>query len=89
MAETHVLSALKEKRARLAGELEACKLRVTALTVELGSVIEPLRLSFLSSALRLSGCESCALIHRTKFLDGSYSCPLSGKRCLEIGGRPL
>jgi hypothetical protein len=34
----HVISALKEKRARLAGELQAAKLRVTALQIELGSV---------------------------------------------------
>jgi hypothetical protein len=44
MADTHVVSALKDKRARLAGELEACKLRVTALTVELGSVDNCLRI---------------------------------------------
>jgi len=44
MADTHVVSALKEKRARRAGELEACKLRVTALTVELGSVDNCLRI---------------------------------------------
>jgi hypothetical protein len=44
VAETHVVAALKEKRARLPGELEACKLRVTALTVELGSVDNCLRI---------------------------------------------
>jgi len=44
MAESHVLSALKEKRARLAGDLHAAKLRVTALTVELGSVDNCLRI---------------------------------------------
>jgi hypothetical protein len=44
MADSHVVSALKDKRARLAGELEACKLRVTALTVELGSVDNCLRI---------------------------------------------
>jgi hypothetical protein len=38
MAESHVLSALKEKRARLAGELHAAQLRVIALKVDLGSV---------------------------------------------------
>lgn len=38
MAETHVLSALKEKRARLAGELKAAQLRVCALRVDLGAV---------------------------------------------------
>jgi len=38
MAESHVLSALKEKRARLAGELQAAQLRVIALKVDLGSV---------------------------------------------------
>ncbi len=38
MAEVHVLSALKEKRARLAGELKAAQLRVMALRVDLGSV---------------------------------------------------
>jgi len=44
MADSHVVSALKEKRARLAGELEALKLRVTAVTVELGSVDNCLRI---------------------------------------------
>jgi hypothetical protein len=44
MAESHVVSALKEKRARLAGELVTLKLRVTALTVELGSVDNCLRI---------------------------------------------
>lgn len=38
MAEAHVLSALKEKRARLAGELHAAQLRVIALRADLGSV---------------------------------------------------
>jgi hypothetical protein len=38
MAETHVLSALKEKRARLAGELKKTQLRVMALRVDLGCV---------------------------------------------------
>lgn len=38
MAETHVLSALKEKRARVAGELEQAKLRVVALTSDLASI---------------------------------------------------
>src|ERR1700685_1560176 len=38
MADSHVLSALKEKRARLAGELQAAQLRVIALKVDLGSV---------------------------------------------------
>ena len=38
MAEAHVLSALKEKRARLAGELKAAQLRVCALRVDLGAV---------------------------------------------------
>jgi hypothetical protein len=38
MAETHVLSALKEKRARLAGELEAAQWRVIALRSDLASV---------------------------------------------------
>lgn len=44
MPDTHVVHALKEKRARLAGELQAAKLRVTALTVELGSVDNCLRI---------------------------------------------
>ncbi len=44
MAETHVLSALKEKRARLAGELKAAKLRVIALQTDLGSVDNCLRI---------------------------------------------
>ena len=38
MAESHVLSALKEKRARLAGELKTAQLRVCALRVDLGAV---------------------------------------------------
>ena len=38
MAETHVLSALKEKRARLAGELKKTQVRVMALRVDLGCV---------------------------------------------------
>lgn len=38
MAESHVLSALREKRARLAGELKAAQLRVMALRVDLGCV---------------------------------------------------
>ena len=38
MADSHVISALKEKRARLAGELQTAKLRVMALQLELGSV---------------------------------------------------
>jgi hypothetical protein len=44
MPDTHVLSALKEKRARLAGELKAAQLRVIALKVELGSVDNCLRI---------------------------------------------
>lgn len=44
MTDTHVVSALKEKRARLAGDLQAAKLRVTALSVELGSVDNCLRI---------------------------------------------
>ena len=44
MAESHVVSALKEKRARLAGELHAMKLRCMALQVELGSVDNCLRI---------------------------------------------
>jgi hypothetical protein len=44
MAEAHVLSALKEKRARLAGELHAAKLRVMALQTDLGSVDNCLRI---------------------------------------------
>jgi len=44
MAETHVLSALKEKRARLAGELKAAELRVTALRADLTSVDNCLRI---------------------------------------------
>ncbi len=38
MAETHVLSALKEKRARLAGELAKVSMRVIALKADLSSV---------------------------------------------------
>ncbi len=38
MAETHVLSALIEKRARLAGELRAAQFKVMALKVDLGCV---------------------------------------------------
>jgi hypothetical protein len=44
MAETHVLSALKEKRARLAGELQATQWRVIALRVDLASVDDCLRI---------------------------------------------
>jgi hypothetical protein len=36
--EPHVLSALKEKRARVAGELEHAKLRVVALTTDLANI---------------------------------------------------
>ena len=38
MAESHVLSALKEKRARLAGELARLHLRVIALKADLAAV---------------------------------------------------
>lgn len=44
MAESHVLSALKEKRARLAGELRKAQLHVIALRTDLGSVDNCLRL---------------------------------------------
>jgi hypothetical protein len=44
MAETHVLSALREKRARLAGELQAAQWRVIALRIDLGSVDACLRI---------------------------------------------
>lgn len=44
MRETHVLSALKEKRARLAGELRKAKLHVIALQTDLGSVDNCLQL---------------------------------------------
>jgi hypothetical protein len=44
MTETHVVSALKEKRARLAGELEAAQWLVIALRTDLGSVDNCLRL---------------------------------------------
>ena len=44
MAETHVLSALKEKRARLAGELKATQLRVCALLIDLGAVDQCLQI---------------------------------------------
>ncbi len=40
----HVLAALKEKRARLAGELKAAQLRVCALRVDLGAVDQCLRI---------------------------------------------
>jgi hypothetical protein len=43
MAESHVLFALKEKRARLAWELQTAQLRVIALRVDLGSVDNCLR----------------------------------------------
>jgi len=45
MADTHVLSALKEKRGRLAGELQVTRLRAIALQVELGSVDNCLRIT--------------------------------------------
>lgn len=48
MADSHVLAALKEKRARLAGELKSAQLRVMALRVDLGSV---------DNCLRIFGCE--------------------------------
>jgi hypothetical protein len=44
MREPHVLSALKEKRARLAGELKAAELRVVALRTDLSSVDACLRI---------------------------------------------
>jgi hypothetical protein len=44
MAESHVLSALKEKRARLAGEFQAARLRVIALRIDLASVDDCLRI---------------------------------------------
>ncbi len=44
MAEPHVLSALKEKRARLAGELKTTELRVAALKADLTSVDNCLRI---------------------------------------------
>ncbi len=44
MAEAHVLSALKEKRARLAGELQQAQWRVIALRTDLASVDDCLRL---------------------------------------------
>ena len=40
MAESHVLSALKEKRARVAGELIATRLRALALKVDLDQRID-------------------------------------------------
>jgi hypothetical protein len=42
--EPHVLSALKDKRARVAGELEQAKLRVVALTNDLANVDGCLRI---------------------------------------------
>ena len=44
MAEAHVISALREKRARLAGELQEVQWRVIALRSELGSVDTCLKL---------------------------------------------
>ncbi len=38
MAESHVVSALREKRARLAGDLKAAQFRVIALRIDLGCV---------------------------------------------------
>jgi hypothetical protein len=43
MAEAHVLSALKDKRARLAGELKAAQWRVIALRCDLASVDQCLK----------------------------------------------
>ena len=43
MAEAHVLSALKEKRARLAGELKVAQWRVIALRCDLASVEQCLK----------------------------------------------
>ncbi|MGC8536882.1 MAG: hypothetical protein ACP5QR_15345 [Rhizomicrobium sp.] len=44
MAESHVLSALKDKRARLAGELVRASLRVIALKADLAAVDRCLKL---------------------------------------------
>jgi hypothetical protein len=44
MADSHVIAALKEKRARLAAELKSSQLRVCALRVDLGSVDNCLRI---------------------------------------------
>ncbi len=44
MTDSHVLAALKEKRARLAGELKAAQLRTMALRVDLGCVDQCLRI---------------------------------------------
>ncbi len=44
MTDTHVVSALKEKRGRLAGELKAAQWRVIALRTDLASVDDCLRL---------------------------------------------
>ena len=44
MAESHVISALVEKRARLAGELRSAQFRVMALRVDLGCVDQCLSL---------------------------------------------
>jgi hypothetical protein len=44
MAESHVVSALKNKRARLAGELRAAQWRVIALRTDLASVDDCLRM---------------------------------------------
>jgi len=44
VTDSHVIAALKEKRARLAGELKAAELRVVALRIDLGCVEECLRI---------------------------------------------
>lgn len=48
MAEMHVIFALKEKRARLAGELQAAQVRVTLLKCDIAAV---------DSCLRMFGAE--------------------------------
>jgi hypothetical protein len=44
MTDTHVVSALKEKRGRLAGELKSAQWRVIALRTDLASVDDCLRM---------------------------------------------
>jgi hypothetical protein len=51
MAEPHVISALKDKRARLAADIEAAQARLTLLKGDLASVI---------ACLRMFGADVCS-----------------------------
>jgi hypothetical protein len=102
VAETPVLSALKEKRARLAGELKTAKLRVMALQVELGSVDNclrifrceidpatiPAKVTIASSQLP-KGAGSRTALEILRETGQPMSCPELAACILERFGRPL